>query len=339
MKNSPFLGLIAAAACLAAAPARAQPIRHQFLAIDEGLGNLMRVDESNPKNNWLVHISQQHPRDMQLEGGERLLISHDRGYSEYDIAKGKLLKDVSSFHDVSSVRRLPNGHILIVGVDFDREKKNRGDSPLGDPTGRHVVFGEYDANDQPVHRTVYVGDYARLVRETAKGTYLCSENTMFREGDQDGNWIKEFPVEGFTHAWMALRLPNGNTLMSSGYGTTLQKGSAFMVEVDPDGKIVRRFGAAGDVPAAVHPYFYAMFQLLPNGDIVVANWQGHFAGHNFDGEQIVEFNPKGEIVWHWGDQAFVSSIQGVLVLDGLNTAVLQDERNGVMEPLNPAQNP
>jgi hypothetical protein len=337
MKNTALSRLFAAASFLLAATSRAEPIKHDFLAIDEGLGNLMRVDENNPKNNWLVHIPQEHPRDMQLEGGGRLLISHDHGYSEYDIAKGKLLKDISRYHDVSSVRRMANGHLLIVGVEFDREKKNKGTSPLGDPTGRHVVFTEFDENDQPVRRVVYVGDYARLVRETSKGTYLCGENTMFREGDKDGNWIKEFPVDGFTHAWMALRLPNGNTLMSSGYGTTLKKGSPFMVEVDADGKIVRKFGAAADVPAAAHPYFYAMFQLLPNGDIVVANWQGHFAGHNYDGEQIVEFDPKGAIVWHWGDQAFVSSIQGVLVLDGLNTALLHDERNGVMEPLPAAE--
>jgi hypothetical protein len=81
-----------------------------------------------------------------------------------------------------------------------------------------------------------------------------------------------------------------------------------------------------------------MFQLLPNGDVVVANWHGHLGGHNYEGEQIVEYDPKGAIVWHWGDQAFVSSLQGVLVLDGLDTALLHDERNGIMEPL-PAADP
>jgi hypothetical protein len=106
-----------------------------------------------------------------------------------------------------------------------------------------------------------------------------------------------------------------------------------MVEVDADGKTVRKFGAAADVPAGVHPYFYAMFQLLPNGDVVVANWHGHLGGHNYDGQQIVEFDPKGAVVWKWGNQAFVSSLQGVLVLDGLNAAQLYDERNGLMEPL------
>ncbi len=337
MKTTALRRLIMVSACLVVAAVRADPIKHDFLAIDEGLSNLMRVDEKEPKKNWLVHIGKAHPRDMQLVGAGKLLISHDKGYSEYDVHTGLLLKDISLYHDVSSVRRLANGHTLVIGLDFDQVKKNKGDNPLGDPTGRHVIFAEFDARDHLVSRTAYVGDYVRLVRETAKGTYLCSCNTLFREGDGNGGWIREIPVEGFTHAWKAIRLSNGDTLMSAGYGTSLKQGSTFMAEVDAAGKIIRRFGAAADVPAGVHPYFYATFQLLPNGDVVVANWQGHGAGHNDSGVQILEFDPKGAIVWEWSDRAFVSSVQAVLVLDGLNPDLLHDERNGVMEPLSSAE--
>jgi hypothetical protein len=333
MTPSAFRRLILISACLVVAVVRAGPIQHDFIAIDEGLSNLMRIDEKEPAKNWLVHISKAHPRDLQLVGNGRLLVSHDQGYSEYDLRTGQLLKDISLYHDVSSVRRFPNGHTLIVGVDLDLPKKNKGDNPLGDPTGRHVIFADFDASDHLVSRITYVGDYSRLVRETAQGTYLCGSNTLFREGDGKGNWIREIPVEGFAHAWKAVRLPNGDTLMSSGYGTSRQNGSAFMVEVDAAGKIIRKFGAATDVPAGVHPYFYGTFQLLPNGDVVVANWQGHGAGRNYSGVQILEFDPKGAIVWEWSDRAFVSSMQAVLVLDGLDTALLHDERNGIMEPL------
>src|SRR5579871_1598993 len=119
--------LILISACLVVVALRAESIKHDFIAIDEGLSNLMRVDEKEPKKNWLVHIGKAHPRDMQLEGDGRLLISHDHGYSEYDVQTGRLLKDISLYHDVSSTRRLANGHILIVGVDFDQVKKNKGD--------------------------------------------------------------------------------------------------------------------------------------------------------------------------------------------------------------------
>jgi hypothetical protein len=319
-----------------AGPLGAAPLQHDFLAIDEGLSNLLHVNEANPKQNWLVHLGREQPRDMQLEGGDRLLISHDHGYCEYDIATGKLLKDVAGFHDVSSVRRLPNGDLLIAGVDFDQPKKNRGDGPLGDPTGRHIVFIEYTPAGHAVRRTAYVGDFLRLVRETAAGTYLCGCNVTLKEADGAGNWIRELPEVGFQHAWMAVRLPNGDTLMSAGSATPVppqRTASSFLVEVDAGGKTVRRLGAADQVPARVRPNFYAMFQVLPNGNVVAANWQSHGAGHNNSGVQILEFDPAGAIVWEWSDRAFVSSIQGVLVLDGLDRSVLNDERNGVMGPV------
>ncbi len=314
----------------------AAPLQHDFLAVDEGLSNLMHVNEANPRLNWIVHLGKEQPRDLQLEGGDRVLISHDHGYSEYAIATGKLLKDVSLFHDVSSARRLPNGDVLLAGVDFDRPKQNRGDGPLGDPTGRHVIFGEYDAAGHAVNRTAYVGDFLRLVRETASRTYLCGCNQTLREADGAGNWIHEIPEVGFQHAWMALRLPDGYVLMSTGTATPVpphQGGWSFLTEVDAAGHPVRRFGAPDQVPERIHPNFYAMFQVLPNGNVVAANWQGHGAGHNQVGAQIVEFDRQGGIVWEWSDRAFVSSIQGVLILDGLDRSVLQDERNGIMGPV------
>lgn len=131
---------------------------------------------------------------------------------------------------------------------------------------------------------------------------------------------------GFHHAWKALRLPNGHTLASAGYG-------AFLVELDADGAVVRKFGGKGQVPDAINPNFYATFQLLGNGDIVAANWQGHGRTHGDSGVQLVEFDSSGAIDWQWSNAKIISSLQGVLVLDGLNTGLLYDERNGPMEPL------
>jgi hypothetical protein len=320
---------------------RAAPITHEFLAIDEGLGNLLHVDEADPSRDWRVAIGRPHPRDLQLEGGGRLLMSTDLGYREYALATGRLLHEVEKYHDVSSARRLPDGHLLLAGVDLDRPKQNQGDLPLGDPTGRHVIVAEFDEHDAPVRRTAYVGDYLRLMRETAAGTFLFSCNTVFREGDAAGNTLHEFRVEGLTHAWKAVRLPNGHTLMSSGYGTTQRKDlpparrTPFMAEVDAGGREVRRFGSSADVPSGIHPYFYAFFQLLPNGDVVVANWQGHGPGHGGAGVQLLEFDRSGAVVWRWNRAETISSIQAVLVLDGLDANRLHDERNGLMAPLLP----
>jgi hypothetical protein len=104
------------------------------------------------------------------------------------------------------------------------------------------------------------------------------------------------------------------------------------VELDPAGKIIRKFGNKESVPEKVRPFFYAMFQLLPDGNIVLANWQGHGPGFGNSGVQLLEFNSTGEIVWTWSKAELISSLQGVLVLDGLDTTKLHDERNGIMQP-------
>lgn len=294
---------------LCAAAAR---IRHEFLAIDEGLVTLLHVDENNPTTDWIVPVGHPMPRDMQLIGRGRVLIGHDAGFSEFAISTGKVLHDVGRYKGVTSARRLPNGHTLLAGVDLDGAKG--------------VVLLEVDAAGVAKRRTVISGNYVRLVRATARGTLLLMNDTMIREVEPDGSILHDWAVPGFRHAWKAVRLRDGRTLASAGYG-------AFIVKLDPDGRVVRRFGGKGETPAAVKPNFYATFQLLSNGNVVVANWQGHGPGHGTSGVQLLEFDSRGAIAWQWSDARRISSLQGVLVLDGLDRSLLHDERNGVMDPV------
>jgi hypothetical protein len=295
-----------------------RPVQHEFIAIDEGLGNLLHVDERDPSRNWIVPIRHPQARDMQLVGGNRVLIGHHHGCTEFDIATGEVLADVSSYEGVTSARRQPDGHTLIAGVN------------LAGITGVAVL--ELDGDNRALHQAVFPGDYVRLIRQTATGTYLMSCNDRIREGDRGGTYLRDFPVEGFVHAWKALRLPNNNLIVSAGYG-------AFLVELDPAGRVLRKFGGQGNVPAAVNPFFYAMFQWMPEGHVVVANWQDHGPGHGASGVQLIEFDSAGAVVWQWSQAELISSLQGILVLDGLDITVLHDERNGLMEPMKRAQKP
>lgn len=288
-------------------------IQHDFIAIDEGHATLLHMNESDQSKNWIVPIGQPAARDMQLIGAGKMLIGHHHGYSEFDIALGRLVKEFKALAGVTAVRRQPNGHTLIAGVDIA-------------PT-KGVVVLELDANDNEIRRVIYPGDYVRLIRQTEQGTYLMSCNDRIREGSRAGTYLREYPVDGFYHAWKSLRLPNGNLIVTAGYG-------AFVVELDPGGKIVRKFGGKEQVPESVRPFFYAMFQLLLNGNIVLANWQGHGPGFGKSGVQLLEFDPAGEIVWTWSQAELISSLQGVLELDGLDTARLHDERTGMMLPVN-----
>ncbi len=308
-----------------AATVRAADIKHDFVGLDEGLTQLLRVNENDPAKNWVVKVApaaqpgvtraakwNAAPRDMQLVGGNRVLISHDAGFTEYDLATGQVIKEIASYKGIATARRLPNGDTLIAGVNLDGS------------TG--VVVLEIDDANSIKNKTIFPGDYVRLIRETAQGTWLIMNNTMIREGDRSGKILHEWLVPGFQHAWKALRLPNGHIIAAAGYG-------AFMVELDANGAVVRKFFSKETEPAEVNVNFCAMFQLLSNGNIILANWQGHGPGHGASGKQIVEITPAGQIVWTWSDARIISSMQGVLVLDGLDTSKLHDERDGVMAPL------
>ncbi|MSU25558.1 MAG: hypothetical protein EXS32_17265 [Opitutus sp.] len=300
------LGLLATTAL------RGAGIKHDLLIIDEGLAQLLRVNENDPAKNWIVPTGHPQSRDLQLIGGGRVLVGHDAGYSEFDIATGKNLKDVAIYKGVTSARRLPNGHTLLAGAKLAGEQS--------------VVVLEVDAANAIKSKTVFPGTYIRLIRETPQGTWLMMNDTMIREGDRSGKLLHEWTVPGFKHAWKAVRLANGHLLASGGYG-------AFFVELDATGAVVRKFAAKEDMPAAVKANFYATFQLLPNGHLVVANWQAHGPGHGASGVQLFELDEKAAIVWQWSEANIISSLQGVLVLDGLDTSKLHDERTGVMAPL------
>ena len=290
----------------------ASPLRHQFLAIDEGRGTLLHIDERDAARNWLVSIGQPEARDMQLVGDGRVLIGHAHGYTEFDIRQGRVAKAFDALRGVTSVRRQPDGRTLVAGVDV--------------AGSQGVVVLELDERDRELRRTVFGGDYVRLIRQTAQGSYLMCCNDRIREASADGTWLRDYPVEGFEHAWKAVPLPGGGLMVSAGYG-------AFVVVLSADGRVQRSFGSARHVPLAVHPFFYASFQLLPNGHVVLANWQGHGLGHGASGRQLIEFDLSGEIVWSWSRAELISSLQGVMVLDGLDLSRLHDERSGIMAPL------
>jgi len=287
-------------------------IQHEFIAIDEGHATLLHINERDASHNWIVPIGQPQSRDLQLVGNNRIMVGHHHGYTEFDLRLGRVVKEFAALEGVTAARRQPDGHTLIAGVN------------IAGISG--VVVLELDANDRECHRAIFPGDYVRLIRQTEAGTYLMSCNDRIREGSREGHYLREFPVPGFFHAWKALRRSNGNLVITAGYG-------AFLVELDPAGNILRQFGGKEQVPEAVRPFFYAMFQMLPNDHVVLANWQGHGPGFGRSGVQLLEFNPAGEIVWTWSKSEMISSLQGVLVLDGLDPARLHDERRGIMEPV------
>ncbi len=283
----------------------------KLLLRDEGLSQLCYVDVSNSGKNWYVPVPA--GRDLQLTGDGRVLIGTGNGYEEREIATGKKITELTTFPGTVAARRLRNGNTLLTGANWQNKKG--------------IVLVEVDASGA-VQRTInYLGfDYVRLVRETTTGNFLITADNIVFEGNQLGAIIWQVKITGVEkpHAWQALRLANGNTMVSSGFSKNFQLFSA-------DGKLTDFITG----PADVKPNFYAGFQILANGNYVVTNWQGHGPKFGISGTQLLEYSPDGKLVWKWQqDAAKFSSLQGVIVLDGLDINLLHTENaNGALSPV------
>lgn len=284
--------------------------RHRMLLLDEGNSQLHLVDE-NGGPGWTSTLPG-NARDLQwIGGGRALAASLGGGYFEIGVSDGVIRKQKTGFGAVQSARRLADGHTLLAGDNLD-----------GSPG---IVVLELDAADKQIAKTVFPGmSTLRLLRLTKEGHLLFGSNSRLIEADRMGNILWEAAVPGAV-IFKALRIPNGNTWVSTGYSATLTL-------IAPDKTILRALGGTR-LPAETNPHFFADFQILPNGNLVVANWQNHGPGHGAEGIQVIEMDTTGKLVWQYKqDPARISSLHGVLILDGLDTGRGYDEPEGVQAP-------
>lgn len=265
-------------------------ISRRLLAIDEGRQQLSLVDTATDTFHWTLDLSP-YPlaRDLQRLDDRRALVGYDRGFFELDIESGRVLTACARWTDVTAVRRRPDGHTLVTGWNLDG-------------TGGVNVL-TLDRDDRLVATARRDGDYVRLMRPTPEGTYLLCTNDHILETAPDLTERRRFAAPGFEHAWKAERLDDGSTLVSAGYG-------AFMVSFDGAGNATHRFGDETEAD----PFFYASFERLDNGHLLVANWQGHGPDNGDKGRQLLEFDAGRRLVGTWSAPRRISSLQGILVV-------------------------
>ncbi|KGD54736.1 hypothetical protein DP49_5094 [Burkholderia pseudomallei] len=232
-------------------------------------------------------------RDMQRLDEDRVLVGYDRGFFELDLRTGRVLSDCGRWKEVTAVTRLADGSTLVTGMNLDGQ--DGVNVLIVSPDGEIVRSARRD------------GDYVRLMRTTPQNTYLLCTNDHIKETTADLVELRRFSAPGFEHAWKAERLGDGSTLVSAGYG-------GFMAVFDASGTLVRRFGAAEQVPDAIAPFFYASYVFLPDGDLLVANWQGHGPDNGHKGQQLLRFDLDGRLLATWSAPDRISSLQGLLLL-------------------------
>jgi hypothetical protein len=266
----------------------------RFLGIDEGRQELSLIDTRSGEFAWTLDLAAWPlARDMQRLDADRVLVGYDRGFFELDWRSGSVLSDCGRWRDVTAVTRCADGSTLVTGMNLD----GRG--------GVNVLT--LDARGEEIHNAFREGDYVRLMRVTAQNTYLLCTNDHIKETTPELVELRRFAAPGFEHAWKAERLADGSTLVSAGYG-------AFMAVFDEQGTLARRFGATDEVPATVAPFFYASYAFLPDGQLLVANWQGHGPDNGSKGAQLLQFDSANRLVGTWSAPERISSLQGLLLV-------------------------
>lgn len=288
------------------------PNQRKLLLRDEGNSAVHYVDLGDTSKSW--HQTVPVGRDLQLIGGRKFLIGIENGYQERNLSDGSVAKEVKTFPGTLDAHRLKNGNTLLVGVNFNG--------------GKGIVLVEVDAAGGVARQIQYAGNYVRMVREAGAGHFLMAADTKVLEGDAQGNIVWEVTAQGHAepHVWEALRLASGDTVVAAGYAASLQIFGA--------DKQLKQTITGGE---GVKPNFFADVQVMPGGSFVVANWQGHGTGLGGNGLQVVEYDAAGKLIWSWKqDASYVSSLQGLMVLDGsdLEKLHVENPQTGVLEPVN-----
>jgi hypothetical protein len=225
---------------------------------------------------------------------------------------------------------LTNGHTVVVGNG-----------------GGGIFVWEVDSADKPVpgRTQLFAGiDKARMIRLTGEGTFLFCSETEGRSVIHELSWhegmraLFEVPDEVPADSMVkVVRIAPNELVVSTGYAASL-------IVIDMARKRVSRtIGGKGHpepkgAKRPLSPFFFSGYQMLPNGDFLVSNWQGHSAERNGQGYQLLRFNAAGDLAARFDQRQFpmASSLNNVIALDGLDTARLHDEPNGVLVPLGSA---
>lgn len=279
------------ALCLVGQVWGAEPVRHRFVGVDNGKNLLIHVDQFHPERSWTAPIPPG-SRDIQFllpSNPTKLLVSHGNGAAEYDLASGKRLDwIVDRYRDIQTAVRLDSGQTLLGRVD--------GSIYRLDADGR-----EMSVAPPPLKMSI------RLMRLLPGDGLLLSgaDPRALLEIDSVGRLVRQVPIPGKFKGYKAIRLPSDNYLTSTGDDCKI-------AEIDAKGKVLSYVGGKTEHPQ-LGLDFCSGWDLLPNGNRVMANWLGH--GKQSKGVHLAEFTPDNRLVWQWQDHRLARQITNVMVLE------------------------
>ncbi len=232
-----------------------------------------RVTLLNEKGEVVWEYPVPHPQDVWMLPNGNILTTYSQGVREVTREKQTVWEfKTEKPNEIPNCQPLPDGNVLIGIV---------GECRLVEVNRRGEIVHEVrlETTEKNPHAQF------RMCRKTPEGTYLVpfTAEGAVREYDSQGKVIHEFPREPSPVA--ALRLPNGNTLISAGRAVT---------EYDAANEIVWRVDA--DWLPDIQFGTLAGLQRLPNGNTIVCNWNTQDTDGRV-GAHIFEVTPDKRIVW------------------------------------------
>jgi hypothetical protein len=196
--------------------------------------------------------------DVQVLPNKNILINNGNTVEEITPDKQVVWKvGRPTVMNAESAQRLPNGNTVIADngpmkvLEIDKDMK---------------VVWEFQVPNENKRKTTTM----RQVRRLDNGNTLISASTEDKvievSPDKKIVWTYNVPFP-----YLATRLPNGNTLISSGDGYGSPRGW-FVVEVDPAGKTIWKYGGA-EAPKDQQLRFPSGHLRLPNGNTLIAEAQ------------------------------------------------------------------
>jgi outer membrane protein assembly factor BamB len=228
--------------------------------------------------------------DSWLLPNGRLLASHNGGVREIDPATGAITWEYQAAPDVEvhSCQPLPDHRVLICECGSKRLFEINRDLTI--------------AHEIKLVSTQSTHHQFRLARKTEAGTYLVAYGSdgVVRELDAAGKTLQTFVLPPVKNRGVngAFRLPNGNTLITGGYGVEVY-------EFNPGGQIIWTLKQS-DLPADFKLHYLGTAQRLPNGNTIISNFLGL--------PEVFEVTAEKQVVWQYHNEK-IGPVSACFLLD------------------------
>ena len=276
--------------------------RRRLVLADESRGLLHYYDSSDPDASFSIKAGK--PLwDLTRIGDGRYRAVCGRGFIVADLNERKVVDRFShdSLNEATSVCDLPDGGFLV------------SVNPRG--AKEHVILVMRFSKERELVSTVAFRGiyYGRGLTRLENGDLLLAHETGFAICRMPTGNAKEADGEIVRNVAM----PKGRNLFEvvpSRDGTGYWAGAGYgaqLLRFDLDGNLLSAWTAE---QGEKKNFFYAQIREQTDGHVYVANWTGHGENDSTRGWQVVEFDEKGNVVWHLDDPVRFGSIHGIDVI-------------------------